>query len=150
MGEHYLHKFAMFLYGGEGSIHPVLLARPADVAAWSFRWERMIQSTVAHQLSENGGDTVGGCVVVRGSLVSRCSLIHALRAHSTFMHKAAAAAAAASTLVLSLLLFFVFRLSHLPLPLSLSLSLSLTHACTHAAPVEHIRKTRFCPPRRGF
>ena len=80
LGEHYLHKFAMFLYGGEGSIHPVVLAPPADLAAWSFRWERMIQSTVAHQLSENGGDTVGGCVVVGFSRLTLCIHSRALRA----------------------------------------------------------------------
>ena len=66
-GEHYLHKFARFLYGGDGSIHPNVLAAPADIAAWSFRWERLIQNSVSHQLAEHGGgDTIGGCVVVGG------------------------------------------------------------------------------------
>jgi hypothetical protein len=45
---------------------PYVLAPPADSVAWRFRWERMIQSTVTHQLADMGGDTVGGCVVVGG------------------------------------------------------------------------------------
>jgi hypothetical protein len=64
-GENILHTFSRALYG---DLHPQALASDVDFdeALWKFRWERLIQSAVSHQLAEMGGDTVGGCVVVGG------------------------------------------------------------------------------------
>lgn len=64
-GENILHTFSRALYG---DLHPQTLAEDIefDEALWTFRWERLIQSSVSHQLAEMGGDTVGGCVVVGG------------------------------------------------------------------------------------
>ena len=64
-GEHAIHALAFALHGG---VHPVALANKVndDVVLWRFRWERLIQRSVSSALSEYGGDTIGGCVVVGG------------------------------------------------------------------------------------